>query len=119
MLEELKRLLRLPFLTDNLRAAATLSSEASWNSSHRLGLFVITRVLHILDEQWDTENLRDQAWMTHAALDEMEARMRPPIIAYLDALDAEGLNEAQELVALNAVVDALFEWTAARRRPRP
>jgi hypothetical protein len=32
LLEELKRLLRRPFLVDNLRAAANLSFEASWNS---------------------------------------------------------------------------------------
>ncbi|HEX5480021.1 MAG TPA: hypothetical protein VFY79_09915 [Dehalococcoidia bacterium] len=57
--------------------------------------------------------------MTHAALDEMEARMRPLLIAYLDALDAGELNEAQELRALNAIVDALFEWTAERQAPRP
>ncbi|MDP9237273.1 MAG: hypothetical protein M3P30_07745 [Chloroflexota bacterium] len=41
-----------------------------------LGLFVVTRVLRILADQWDVPDLGDEAWMTQRALVDMEERLR-------------------------------------------
>lgn len=119
LLEELKRLLNQPFLTANLDAASILAFESSWNTNHPLGLFVLERVLHILSDHWDVDYWRGQAWMTDEAFKDMEARLRPPLLAYLDAAESGSLTPTEELTLLNAIVSALFRWTAERPNPRP
>ena len=116
---ELKQLLSQDFSADNLDRAANLAFEASWNSVHPAGLFVVTRALRILEDQWDVQGLRGQAWMTAESVRAMEQSMRPPLSEYLSALDAGGVARDVELGLLNAIVVALFKWTAERPEPRP
>ena len=119
LLDELKRLLKRPFLASNLDAAAILAFESSWNAPHPLGLFVLTRVLRILKEHWDVAYWRDQAWMTQDAVTDMEDRLRPPLLAYLEAAGSRDLAPVDEVRLLETIVEALFKWTAERPNPRP
>jgi len=107
------------FTADNLGAAATLAFESSWNATSPLGLFVVTRVLRVLADHWDADESHDQARMTSGAVADMEARLRPPLVAYLEAIAKGDLEAGAELDMLNAIVRALFEWTARRPDPRP
>jgi hypothetical protein len=116
---ELKQLLSHDFSADNLGRAANLAFEGSWNADHPAGVFVVTRVLRILEDQWDVQNSAGQAWMTAQSVRVMEQRMRPPLIEYLSALDADSLAPDAELGLLNAIVLALFKWTAERPSARP
>ena len=116
---ELKRLLDQEFLADNLDHAATLAFEASWNSNHPLGLFVVARLLRILEDQWAVAESRGQAWMTIEAVRAMEAYLREPMQHYLAALDRDALEPVVELGLLNEIVRALFKWTTERPDPRP
>jgi hypothetical protein len=107
------------FTADNLGSAATLAFESSWNAPSPLGLFVVTRVLRILADHWDVDDSHDQARMTSEALVDMERRLRPPLVGYLEAIDQGRLEAAAELDMLDAIVRALFEWTAERPDPGP
>ena len=118
LLDELMRRLRRDFLAANLGAAATLAHEASWNAPSPLGLFVVTTVLRHLESHWDTAAWRDQAWMTPEALDDMEARLRPPLMDYLERASGS-IDCSEELQLLNALVKALFKWTSEGPDPRP
>lgn len=118
-LEELTRRLRQGFLADNLRAAGTLAHEASWNAPSPLGLFIVTTVLRHLEEHWDLSGLGDEASMTAEALADMEGRLRPPLLDYLTKASASALDAAEEARLLNAIVRALFAWTAHGPNPRP
>lgn len=118
-LAELQIRLKRGFSADNLDSAATLAFESSWNDPNPLGLFVVTRVLRILEDHWDVPNLRDQAWMTQRAIAFMEDHLRPPLLQYLDQVSTGELDAARELRLLNDIVQALFKWTAERPDPRP
>lgn len=118
LLDELKHLLRQDFTAANLDRAINLAFDSSWNAPSPLGLFVVTRVLRILADQWDVPDLGDEAWMTQPALMDMEERLRPPLMDYLSAAD-DGLDADAELQLLDAIVRALFKWTAERPHPRP
>ena len=119
LLEELAHRLRQDFSADNLGSAAALAQEGSWNSPSPLGLFVVTSVLRHLEQHWDVATLRDQAWMSPDALLDMEARLRPPLIDYLQRAGGQDLDCSEEARLLNAVVAALFRWTAEGPDPRP
>lgn len=111
--EELKRRLNQDFSAANLDSAATLAFESSWNASRPLGLFVVTRVLRILADQWDLPNLRDEAYMSQDAVSFMEESLRSPLMRYLEAASRD-LDGAIELQFLNDIVLALFKWTSER-----
>jgi hypothetical protein len=117
--EELISRLRQDFLAANLGPAATLAHEASWNEPSPLGLFVVTTVLRHLEEAWGVAEDRDQAWMTSAALTDMESRFRAPLIEYLEKSGSGNLECAEELLLLDEIVKTLFKWSAEGPDPRP
>ena len=116
--DELMLLLRQDFLAANLGTAATLTHEASWNAPSPLGLFVVTTVLRHLESHWDVATWGDEAWMAPDAVADMEARLRPPLLDYLEKA-AHPLDCSEELSLLNTLVQALFQWTAEGPAPRP
>lgn len=117
--DELISRLRQEFSADNLGATATLAHEASWNAPNPLGLFVVTTVLRHLEAHWDVPNFGDQAGMTEPALSDMEGRLRPPLLDYLWHVDEGPMDCEVERQLLNALVIALFKWTAEGPSPRP
>lgn len=77
--ERLKELPAPGFYPDNFLRAARLAEEASWQTEHPLGLYVLSRILHSLGEEWPEQGIESPS------AEQMVQIMTPPINAYIEA----------------------------------
>ena len=106
--EELKRRLAPGFYPDNLRAAASLADEASWQIETPLGLYVLSRVLSRLEAQWPEQGIET------SVAEQLTRILKPSITAYIDAAAARELTAEEEAALLNEILRALLRWEAGR-----
>jgi hypothetical protein len=101
--ERLSELLAQGFFPDNLLAAALLAEESSWQTDNPLGLYVLSRILKTLAEDWPRQGLPS------LLADEMAAGMNQPVMAYIWAA-ARGLSADEEAQHLNEIIRAFLKW---------
>lgn len=106
--EELKRRLAQGFFPDNFLEVARLAEEASWQTDTPLGLYVLSRVLLSLAQDWPKQGVETQV------ADEMQQLMEPPISAYIRTA-AGGVSAEQEAQLLNAVITSYLRWRSNHR----
>jgi hypothetical protein len=105
--ERLKELLAPGFFPDNFLKAARLAEEASWQTEHPLGLYVFSRILLSLGDEWASD---EQGIETQAA-ERMAEIMTPPIHAYIES-GILGMTREEEVSHLDSLILAFLRWRA-------
>jgi hypothetical protein len=106
LFEELKRRLAQGFFPDNFLEVGRLAEEASWQTDAPLGLYVLSRILLSLSQDWPKQGVETPV------ADEMQRMMEPPISAYLEAA-SRGLTAQREAQHLNAIITSYLRWRSA------
>lgn len=99
----LKELLAQGFYPENFLKVARLAEEASWQADYPLALYVLSRLLVSLAEEWPEQGIET------ARAEEMARTMEPPIAAFLTA-GAAGLFPEEEVSYLNDLIRASLRW---------
>ena len=105
--EELRRLLAPGFYPDNFLQAARLAEEASWQADAPLALYVLSRILLALGEDWPRQGVET------SVADDMRRTMEPPISSYLADAATRDLTPEQEAFHLNSIVRAFLSLRSA------
>ena len=105
--ERLKELLAPGFFPDNFLKAARLAEEASWQTNHPLGLYVLSRILDSLGSEWSS----DEQGIETSAAERMAQVMAPPINAYIEA-GILGITREEEVSHLDNLILAFLRWSA-------
>jgi hypothetical protein len=101
--EELKRRLAQGFFPDNFLEVGRLAEEASWQTDKPLGLYVLSRVLLSLGQDWPKQGVEAMV------ADDMQRTMEPPISAYVVAA-SRGLTVQEESLHLNEIITSYLRW---------
>jgi hypothetical protein len=105
LFEELKRRLEQGFFPDNFLVVARLAEEASWQTDRPLGLYVLSRVLLSLGQDWPKQGVETPI------AEDMQRLMEPPILAYVTEA-ATGVTAQQDADLLNDIILAYLQWRA-------
>jgi len=95
---------------DNLDRVIVLTEEYAWQTDRPLGLFVLGRILRLLERLWDLED--EQFGPSREVAETMEQALMPALATYLDGEAAGGDDEYERL---NTLVRAFLAWEAQRR----
>ena len=105
--EELKRRLAQGFFPDNFLQVARLAEEASWQTDRPLSLYVLSRILLALGQDWPRQGVET------SVADDMQRTMEPAINAYLADAATHDLTAEQEALHLNNIVRSFLKWRSA------
>lgn len=106
---ELKLRLSRGLYPADLDPIIALTEEYAWQADRPLGLFVLGRILRLVERRWDPED--DQSGPSRKLADAMEQALMPALVAYLDA---EAVGEDDGYEHLNALVRQFLAWEAQR-----
>ena len=107
MYEELNRRLAQGFFPDNLLQVAGLAEEASWQTEKPLVLYVLSRILLALGQDWPRQGVET------SVAEDIQRTMAPPINAYLADAATRDLTAEQEALHLNNIVRSFLRWRSA------
>lgn len=108
LLSELRTRLSHGLFPDNLDPIIALTEEYAWQTDRPLGLFVLGRVLRLIERQWDRGD--EQSGPSESELQRMERELMPALIAFLDA--GVQTDTAAEYERINSLVCAFLVWEA-------
>jgi len=98
---------------------ATLAEEGTWQTQRPTALFLLARLLRLLEQRWDIELDGDQAFVPANMAAAMQSDIEPAIVAYLTDADRRELAAEDEMRHLNAIVNGFLKWRARDVDERP
>jgi hypothetical protein len=108
LLSELKTRLSRGLFPANLDAVIALTEEHAWHTDRPLGLFVLGRVLRLIERRWEADD--EQSGPPDSEYQRMLEELMPALMAFLDA--GAQTDAALEFERINSLVRAFLAWEA-------